>query len=363
MTDAFGGRGGIAKYNRDFLAALSSSSEFTHTILLMRRFVDVPGTTLGKLSIDYSSTAGAFRYLASCVRVLYTYSDVKVVVCGHLNLLPAAWIISAIKKAPLVCVVHGIEAWQPHKSLLVNKLIKRIDRLFSVSDLTKTRFQSWANLDETRITLLPNSYDAQIFFPEPTEDGLSKKYGLSGRSVLLTFARLDSKERYKGIDEVLDVMRDLVAERANIVYLICGEGPDRSRLEAKVEALGLSSNVIFAGYVEEHKKRAHYNLADVFVMPSSGEGFGIVFLEALACGLPAIGGAFDGAREALAGGQLGALVNPTDREELKGAIRKALVIKERSVPQALPNLFSLASFNLRLKSALVSLQNRSARDA
>ena len=60
-------------------------------------------------------------------------------------------------------------------------------------------------------------------------------------------------------------------------------------LKKKVEALGLSDHVIFTGYIPESEKIAHYNLADVFVMPSTGEGFGIVLLEAVACGVPVVG--------------------------------------------------------------------------
>ena len=74
--------------------------------------------------------------------------------------------------------------------------------------------------------------------------------------------------------------------------------------------MGLSDRVIFTGYIPESEKIAHYNLADVYVMPSTGEGFGIVLLEAVACGVPVVGSRVDGSREALLDGQLGRLVDP-----------------------------------------------------
>jgi glycosyltransferase involved in cell wall biosynthesis len=91
--------------------------------------------------------------------------------------------------------------------------------------------------------------------------------------------------------------------------MIVGDGDDRGRLEEKVKSLGLSQQVIFAGKILEHEKASHYCLADAYVMPSHGEGFGIVFLEALACGVPVIGSKVDGSREALLDGQLGRLVD------------------------------------------------------
>lgn len=81
----------------------------------------------------------------------------------------------------------------------------------------------------------------------------------------------------------------------------------------------MTERVIFAGRIAEKEKAEHYRLADVYVMPSSGEGFGIVYLEALACGIPVIGSKIDGSRDALREGQLGLLVNPTGPAELRAS--------------------------------------------
>src|SRR5205823_13994683 len=112
-----------------------------------------------------------------------------------------------------------------------------------------------------------------------------------------------------------------------ISYLIVGDGPDRRRLEQKAHQLGVEKRVVFAGRTSEEEKPDHYRLADAYVMPSSGEGFGIVFLEALACGIPVIGSKVDGSRDALLDGRLGILVNPTDPAELRAAIVQTLAQK------------------------------------
>jgi glycosyltransferase involved in cell wall biosynthesis len=103
--------------------------------------------------------------------------------------------------------------------------------------------------------------------------------------------------------------------------------------------------------VQEHEKADLYNLADVYVMPSRGEGFGFVFLEAMACGVPVIGSRLDGGREALRGGELGRLVDSTNPAEVRVAILDAMAEGPRSVPAGL-DYFSFANFEQRLHAIL-----------
>src|SRR5205823_1412755 len=110
-------------------------------------------------------------------------------------------------------------------------------------------------------------------------------------------------------------------------YLVVGDGSDRVRLEQKARQLGLGGRVVFAGRISEEEKPEHYRLADAHVMPSAGGGFGIVFLEALACGIPVVGSKIDGSRDALLDGRLGILVNPADPAELRAAILQTLAQK------------------------------------
>ena len=119
-------------------------------------------------------------------------------------------------------------------------------------------------------------------------------------------------------------MPRLLRQLPDLRYLIVGDGSDRARLEAKARAHGLSDYVIFAGRIAEAEKVAHYNLADVYVMPSHGEGFGIALIEAAACGVPVVGSSVDGSRDALLDGQLGRMVDPSKPDELIEAITAAI---------------------------------------
>jgi len=150
--------------------------------------------------------------------------------------------------------------------------------------------------------------------------------------VLLTVGRLDAAERSKGFDEVLEVMRELPED---VVYVIAGGGNDFERLQKKAVDLGVASRVHFTGLFDEREKPDLYNLADVYVMPSRGEGFGFVFLEAMACGVPVIGSKIDGGREALRNGELGLLVDPTNSAEIRDAILTQLGRGKREIPEGL----------------------------
>jgi len=193
--------------------------------------------------------------------------------------------------------------------------------------------------------VLPNSVRAENFGIGARDERLTARYGLQGKTVIMTLGRLDASERQKGVDEVIDVMPRLVKAVPGISYLIAGEGTDRERLQEKVAALGLTGHVAFAGHVADAEKAEHFRLADAYVMPSMQEGFGIVFLEAMACGIPVIASKEDGGREALREGMLGRLVDPANAAELEDAILNTIRAAKR-VPEGL-EFFSFENFERR----------------
>ncbi len=146
-------------------------------------------------------------------------------------------------------------------------------------------------------------------------------------------------------------MPDLIKEVPAIVYMIAGDGDDRSRLEEKARSLGLTDRIIFTGLIPEAEKADHYRLADAYVMPSRGEGFGFVFLEAMVCGIPVVASQSDGSREAVRNGSLGLLVNPADKRELKKAILEALNCPKGTIPEGLA-YFSFDNFSDRLSKII-----------
>jgi glycosyltransferase involved in cell wall biosynthesis len=270
------------------------------------------------------AAAGKVAFALRAAACLVRREPVDIILCGHRNLLPVAWGLARLKGVRLVLVIHGVEAWTPGRSRVLNWLAGRIDALISVSRVSAQRFCAWSRFPIEDVTILPNCVDFDRFRPQPKNAALLERHALGQGPVIMTVGRILANERYKGFDEVLAAMPRLLVHYPTMKYLIVGDGSDRVRLEEKVRAMGLGEAVVFAGRIAEIEKVAYYNLADAYVMPSSGEGFGIVLIEALACGVPVVGSSIDGARDALLGGELGRLVDPTDTDALVDAIAAAL---------------------------------------
>jgi phosphatidyl-myo-inositol dimannoside synthase len=289
------------------------------------------------------------KYGKAFVRSLLVTQPAQLVICAHINLLLPAWLIANAWRTQLALITHGIDAWQPTPSWTTNLLAVRIDHLLAVSRFTADRFRSWAPVAEERVFVIPNSVDLNIFTPGPKSDHLLSRYGLRSNQVLMTMGRLAAAEKYKGFDEVLELMPRLLAEFPDVKYLIVGDGPDKARLEQKARDIGVAKEVIFAGKIDEREKTQHFRLADIYVMPSSGEGFGIVLIEAAACGIPIIGSKADGSREALLQGELGKLIDPGQPEEIYGAIRAIFRSKPAVTRHAKVACFGVESFDNNVK--------------
>jgi phosphatidyl-myo-inositol dimannoside synthase len=188
-----------------------------------------------------------------------------------------------------------------------------------VSRHTRHALLAYSAIAPERVLVLSNTV-GDVFRPG---DGtpFRQQNGLENRRVLLTVGRLDSRERYKGHDRVIAALPGLVAAGHDVVYVIAGDGDDRVRLEQHARATGTEQRVRFLGNLSAAELVGAYRAADLFVMPSTGEGFGISFLEAMACGTPAMGLAAGGAPDALADGSLGTLVS---EQELGAAIARVL---------------------------------------
>jgi glycosyltransferase involved in cell wall biosynthesis len=248
----------------------------------------------------------------------------------------------------LVLVIHGYEAWTPSSHRFSNLLVKRIDAFIAVSRYTAECFGHWSGVPRARGFILSNCVNLDQFQPRERDLALANRYGLESAIVMLTVARLTTGERYKGIDEVIDVMPRLMRQLPNLHYLIVGDGSDRARLEAKARTQGLADHVVFAGRIAEAEKVAHYNLADVYVMPSRGEGFGIALIEAAACGIPVVGSSVDGSRDALLDGELGRMVDPSKPDDLVLAIGAAIKARPHHVRHQVVERFGIGRFRTRV---------------
>jgi phosphatidylinositol alpha-1,6-mannosyltransferase len=211
----------------------------------------------------------------------------------------------------------------------------------------------WVGIDPARVKILPNTVDTR-FRPGPKPDYLLDRHDVRGKKVLMTVSRLAGSERYKGHDRVIRTLPRIRADHPEAIYIVIGDGDDRSRLEALAKETGVQKQVHFVGLVPAKELPDYYRLADLLVMPSTGEGFGIVFLEAMACGIDVIGGNSDGSADALCDGALGTLVDPDNCEELASAICAGLERPARNGNRNGVDRFKLDFFAGHLEALLRS---------
>lgn len=330
-TDAFGGYGGIALYNRDLAEAIAQMPEVTEVVVVPRVQRFEAETIPPKVRNVATALRGKLHYVRAAWALAGEPFDL--LVCGHINLLPLALLLKARLRVPMALMVYGIDVWTA-PGPLGRASMRAVGDVWSISVITRDKMNVWARLPVERYKLLPNAIHLDRYAAGPKPPYLLDRYSLHGATVLLTVARLPSRERYKGIDEIMKSLPSLLARDPSIRYVIAGDGSDRPRLEEKANKLGVFSKIVFAGMVDESEKADHFRMADVFVMPGRGEGFGFVFLEAMACGIPVVGSQLDGSREALRDGALGSLVDPTHPRSVEQGIAEALA-RGRGIPEGL----------------------------
>lgn len=273
----------------------------------------------------------------------FIYDSVKrgigksVVILSHVNLLPAGYLIKLLSPSTqLILFAHGIEVWKKFTGY-EKKMISKVDTFLAVSQHTAEVIQQNNKLATSKVKVLNNCLDP--YLPEPVKGGknkdLLKKYDLSEEdTVMLTLTRLAFKERYKGYDRVIQALAELQQDFPHLKYLIVGkyDTEEEKRLTDLIKDLKLQHKVAFAGYVEDELLADYFNLADIYIMPSEKEGFGIVFIEALFYGKNVIAGNKDGSVDALLNGALGKLIDPSSDEEIKLAITSFLNSETPVVP-------------------------------
>ncbi|UEG49477.1 glycosyltransferase family 4 protein [Ferruginibacter lapsinanis] len=285
-----------------------------------------------------------------------------VVILSHINLLSVGYLIKLFSpETKLILITHGIEVWKPMTGLR-KRMLAKCDLILPVSKYTKDVMVALNNLPENKLHVLNNCLDP--FLPEPVRGEKSSvllaRYGLKKEdTILMTLTRLSIKEKYKGYDNVLQSVKVLATQYPSLKYLIVGkyDAAEKKRLDALIEELEIQKFVVFAGFVPDEELAEHFNLADVYVMPSKKEGFGIVFIEAMYYGKPVIAGNKDGSVDALNGGEFGLLVNPDDQEEITAAIKNVVSNTNKYIPDhtLFMNKFSYPVYKEKIKGLLLDI--------
>ncbi len=282
------------------------------------------------------------------------------VISTHANFTPAARFLKKLTGIPYWTVAHGFEVWDL-KRHHVQQGLSDADRILSVSHYTRQRLITEQALCPNKIVRLPNTFDLDRFKPAPKPTYLLEKHGLNkNQPICLTVNRLTDGEDFHAYDQILQAMPAILKVIPDFHYMIVGKGNDRARVEQLIKTLGLQDFVTLAGFVPDENLTDYYNLCDVFAMPSKLEGFGIVFLEAMACGKPVLGSNQDGSLDALDYGRLGALVDPDNLEEiaqhliqiLQGTYPNSLLYQPQALREAVDNTYGPKAFEKTLAMLL-----------
>jgi glycosyltransferase involved in cell wall biosynthesis len=352
VAEAYGRSGGIAQFNRNLLDALASHGGIDLRVLALygETTPEVPGSINFAVPAPGNKTGFAMAVLRDALR----YRP-DLVLNGTVGFGPLALPVKMLCRGRLWTTTHGVDVWHAGPRL-DNAGLLHSDLVTTVSEYTRGRLRAWSGIPAERVRLLHNTIDLARYTPGPPPEELIERYGVREKKVLLTVGRLSAEERYKGQDRVIRVLGDLERTAGPVHYVIAGSGDDRPRLEDLACSNRVSHLITFAGFVPDEEIQDHYRLADAFVMPSTGEGFGIVFLEAMACGCPVIAGNRDGSVDALANGELGCLVDPHSPDELLHGLAGTLS-RGRRHDRRIPGLerFSLPRFRDRVGELIADL--------
>lgn len=254
------------------------------------------------------------------------------VFCGHIKLAPLTRLLCGWLGVPYTVLTYGKEVWNwlPDKE---RQALMAASGIWTISRYSRDRLCATQGINLDKVQILPCVVDGAAFNPgEPSEE-LLIKYKLANAKVLMTVARLWATDIYKGVDVTIRALPQIIQAFPDVKYLVIGRGDDQPRLQQLAQDLGVGDRVIFAGFVPTHNLVEYYRLADAYIMPSQ-EGFGIVYLEALACGKPVLSGDADGSRDPLQDGNLGWQVPHRDIDAVAAACIEILTASDsRCQPQ------------------------------
>ncbi len=358
-------KGGIQVYLQDLLLALAAEFPNLPVVVFDKLDITKPQDRFNFHEISFLFSGGIPSFLrtyhfALNLTVGALMSRPDLIVCGHLNFAPVAFWIHRFTGIPYWILVYGVDAWDV-KDRWKQKAFHSAEKIISIGGYTSKRLVCEQNLDSQRIALFPVTFNADRFQIAPKPQYLLNRYGLTvEQPIILTVCRLDSSDRYKGYDQILQALPEIQRHVPQIHYVLVGKGSDRPRIEQLIATLSLQEAVTLTGFITDDELCDHYNICDVFAMPSKGEGFGIVYLESLACGKPTVGGNQDGAIDALCHGELGALVDPDDLgalaqtlvQILQGHYPRPLMYQPEALRQRVIDTFGFERFKQTLASHL-----------
>jgi phosphatidyl-myo-inositol dimannoside synthase len=276
----------------------------------------------------------------------------------HVNLARAAPIARALGGSRYAIATYGVEVWSPLDQVRRRALLGACEVL-SISEYTADQLERHQRLPQGRARVIPLALE-----PQWLETAAAASQPVSGSSprqqapTLLSVSRLEPAARDKGIDHVIRALPAVQAAIPEVRYHVVGGGEDRAYLEQVAMESGVNDAVVFRGLLAHEDLIEEYRRANAFVLPSQREGFGLVFLEAMAYAKPVIARRAAAAVEVIADGRTGILVD--DEQGLAPAMISMLGDPDQALAmgraglERVREIYSFEVFTSRIEAALLA---------
>jgi len=318
--ELFSREGGIQRILRLYLKAigeLAAAGDEVRLVVLNDR--EFPPAALARYGTDrlgrrHPCAGSKLRFIW---RTLQCAAGADRVICGHLGLLPVARFAQRLHpRLNTYLVAHGIEVWRPY-SPFEQRALRGARRVFCVSDYTRGEMLRRTGLPAARFTVVPNTLEPDFELAPPSGAPAA------GAPVILCVARLDSGDFEKGVDRLIGALPAVRAAVPAARLRIVGTGSDLPRLRRLAGGSAASAAIEFTGCIDDPALRAAYRDCALFALPSPKEGFGLVYLEAMAQGRPCLGVRAGGVPEVI-DDTCGVLVDDRDDAQLAAKLVWAL---------------------------------------
>ena len=316
------GSGGIAELSRQVFKTLLEMHH-SRSIRLEVQVLEDAGPRPGDELFEETHLPAVRWYGGNrwrfALRQLMSKPDIQLF--DHVGIARLSGLIPAFLRRQYILLIHGVEIWKTTRADYL-RTARNATFLIANSEYTAQKARDrCAGLPEIRVcwpgkdAMTPMARDA-----DPAH---------VGPHAMLIVGRLSSEQRHKGHDQLLEAMPLILRQVPDVQLVIAGEGNDRERLEAKARESGIADSVVFTGWVDEARLSGLYSQCAVFVMPSDGDGFGLVFLEAMMHRMPCVGLRTGSAAEIFEDEKSGILVDRNDRRGMADRLSTLLLDKAR----------------------------------
>lgn len=317
--------GGVQRAGRHVAAILTefaSGRDMQSSLLSLNDTSELQQMSVAGRQFVFTGYAGSkLRFVATAARV--AWKKAELIVAAYPSLGPLAPVAQGLApNAKTVMIAHGVDVWEP-MPLLPRMALRQADLVLAPSKHTANQVAVQQGVAGERIRVLPWALDPDFAAHIPRMSGPASLRGFPEGRVILTVGRW-SGDRYKGVDTLITALPRLLTSWPELHLVVAGIGGEYAWLEQIADECGVRGHVHFLGGLSNAEIARCYSACEIFAMPSRGEGFGLVYLEAMACGKPVIGGSHGGAPEVIEHGNTGFLVEHGNTDQLATSLQTLL---------------------------------------